>query len=147
MKKIIILVSGLLFSLAVFAQSKDVENIKAILKQYSDAIAKLDITGTEKLFTPDSKIFESGGSEGSYAHYMEHHLLPELKQFVSFKFSDYKVEVQVDGNNAFAVETYNYVIVVDKNNEGVKRKGIATSVLKKLNNEWKIMILHNSSRK
>ncbi|MES2005508.1 nuclear transport factor 2 family protein [Sediminibacterium roseum] len=147
MKKIIILVSGLLFNLVVFAQIKDVDAVKAILKQYSDAVTKLDITGTEKLFTPDSKIFESGGSEGSYAHYMEHHLLPELKQFVSFKFNDYKVEVQLDGNYAFAVETYNYVIVTDKNKDEVKRKGIATSVLKKSNNEWKIMILHNSSRK
>lgn len=147
MEKIIVLITVLLFNLNVFAQSKDADNIKAILKEYNDAVAKLDLRGTAKLFTSDSKIFESGGSEGSYAHYMEHHLDPELKEFTSLKFTDYKVEVQVEGEYAFAVESYNYVIVLEKNKTEVKRKGIATSVLRKVSNEWKIMIFHNSSRK
>lgn len=53
----------------------------------------------------------------------------------------------LDGNYAFANETYSYHIVLAKDNTEVKRKGVATSVLKKVNNEWKIMISHNSSRK
>ena len=78
---------------------------------------------------------------------MEHHLGPEFKEFKSFIYSDYKVDVQVDGNYAFATETYMYVIVLAKDNAEVRRKGVSTSVLKKLNGEWKIMISHNSSRK
>ena len=39
------------------------------------------------------------------------------------------------------------VIVVAKDNAEVKRKGVSTSVLKKIKGEWKIMISHNSSRK
>ena len=117
------------------------------MKQYNDAVAKLDVTGTEKFFTADSKIYESGGSEGNYAHYMEHHLIPELKEFKSFTYSDYKAEVQVDGNYDFTTETYNYVITLAKDNTEIKRKGVATSVLKKVKGEWKIMISHNSSRK
>ena len=126
---------------------KDEDAVKLVLKQYANAVEKLDVTGTEKLFTADSKVFESGGSEGTYAHYLEHHLGPEFKEFKSFKYSDYKVDVKVDGNYAFSTETYNYVIVVAKDNTEVKRKGVATSVLKKINGEWKIMISHNSSRK
>ena len=61
----------------------------------------------KKLFATDSKIYESDGSEGNYAHYLEHHLTPELKEFKSFKFSDYTVEVQIDGKYAFTTETYN----------------------------------------
>ena len=57
------------------------------------------------------------------------------------------MEVQVDGNYAFTAETYNYTIIVAKDNTEVKRKGVATSVLKKENGKWKIMIRHNSSRK
>ena len=72
------------------------------------------MTGTDTLFTSDSKIYESGGSEGNYAHYLEHHLEPELKEFTSFAFIDYKAEVQVDGKYAFATETYNYIIIVAK---------------------------------
>ena len=147
MKKIFIASAILLFSFAAFSQSKDADAVKAVLKKYNATIEKLDVTGTEKLFTSDSKVFESGGSEGTYAHYLEHHLGPEFKEFTSFKFSDYKADVQVDGKYAFATETYGYTIIVAKNKSEVKRKGVATSALKKINGEWKIMISHNSSRK
>ena len=147
MKKIAIVVFMICVSAISFAQTKDTDAIKLVLKQYNEAVGKLDVTGTEKLFTADSKIYESGGDEGNYAHYLEHHLVPELKEFKSFTYSDYKVEVQVDGNYAFAVETYNYIIIVAIDSKEVKRKGVATSVLKKIKGEWKITISHNSSRK
>ncbi len=137
----------LCLSIVSFAQSKDADSIKSVLKQYNTAVGNLDVAGTEKLFTADSKIYESGDREGNYAHYLEHHLIPELKEFKSFTFSDYKIEVQVDGNYAFATETYNYTIVVAKDKTEVKRKGVATSVLKKVKDQWMIMISHNSSRK
>lgn len=134
-------------SASMFAQDKDTEAVKAVLKQYNTAIEKLDVTGTEKLFTSDSKIYESGGNEGSYVHYLEHHLAPEMKAFKSFTFSDYKVAVTMSGEYAFSTETYNYTIVVAKDDKELKRKGIGTSVLKKMNGQWKIMMSHNSSRK
>ncbi|MFV8347386.1 YybH family protein [Flavobacterium sp. ZB4P13] len=137
----------LLVTASMFAQDKDTDAVKMVLKQYNSAVEKLDITGTEKLFTTDSKIYESGGNEGGYAHYLEHHLAPEMKEFKSFTFSDYKVDVTVSGEYAFSTETYNYTIVVAKDNKVLKRKGIGTSVLRKMNGEWKIMVSHNSSRK
>ncbi len=69
-------------------QNKNMEAIKTVLKQYNNAVEKLDVTGTERLFTVDSKIYESGGSEGNYTHYMEHHLTSELKEFKSFRYND-----------------------------------------------------------
>lgn len=134
-------------NLPIRPNAKEEEAVKLVLKQYNNAIEKLDVIGTEKLFTVDSKIYESGGSEGNYAHYLEHHLAPEMKEFKSFTFSNYKVEVQVDGNYAFTTETYNYAIVIAKDNTEAKRKGVATSVLKKIKGEWKIMTAHSSSRK
>ena len=147
MKKIFIVAFVLCISVVSFAQNNDADAVKAVLKQYSNAVEKLDVTGTEKLFAPNSKIYESGGSEGTYAHYLEHHLAPEFKEFKSFIYNDYKVDVEVDGNYAFATETYNYVIILAKDNSEVKRKGVATSVLKKIKGEWKIVISHNSSRR
>lgn len=146
--KIILWLLGTFFICSTtFGQSKEVDAVKAVLKQYSTALEKLDVKGTEKLFTSDSKIFESGGTEGTYAHYLEHHLIPEFKDFISFKFSDYKADVQVDGKYAFATETYNYTIVLSKDNSESKRKGVTTSVLRKVNGQWKIWISHNSSRR
>ena len=151
MKKLSIAALCLFILSATFAQtnksSNDAEAVKAVLKKYNSSLEKLDLTSTETLFSADSKIFESGGSEGTYTHYMEHHLMPELKMFKAFTFSDYKVDVQVSGDYAFAIQTYNYSITLAKDNSEVKRKGVATSVLKKTKGEWKIILNHNSSRK
>lgn len=128
-------------------QTKNIELVKNLLKRYNSAIGTLDVTGTERFFTVDSKIYESGSSEGNYAHYMEHHLMPELKELKSFTYSDYKADVQIDSNYAFTTETYSYAIIFAKDNMEIKRKGVTTSVLKKVKGQWLIMISHNSSSK
>ena len=121
--------------------------VQAVLSQYKGAIERLDARGTEQLFIADSAIFETGGTEGTYANYLAHHLGPELREFKSFKFSDYKVDVHLLGPAAaLAVETYKYRIET-KSGEVVERLGVATSVLKKENGRWKVTMMHNSGRK
>lgn len=128
------------------ARAADARAVKAVLSSYKKAIEKLDAAGTERLFTTNAQIFETGASEGSYATYLAHHLGPELKQFKSFRFSDYKVDVRFEGSVALATETYRYRIE-PKTGEAVERLGVATSVLKKMNGRWKIVSMHNSARK
>ncbi len=147
MRKITLMITILFLYVTAFTQNNEANAVKTVLRNYKDAIQKLDAAGTEMLFTADSKIYESGGVEGTYVHYLEHHLGPELKVFKSFTFSDYKADVHVDGIYAFATETYNYTIVLTKDNSEIKRKGVATSVLKKIDGKWKIMVSHSSSRK
>lgn len=124
----------------------DAEAVKAVLAQYKGAIERLDATGTEKLFAANSQIFETGGSEGTYANYLAHHLGPELQHFKSFKFSDYKIDVRFEGPVALATETYRYRIE-PKEGEPAERLGVATSVLRKVSGSWKILSMHNSARK
>lgn len=128
------------------AASADEAAVRAVLSQYKSAIERLDATGTEKLFTPDSAIFETGGVEGTYANYLAHHLGPELHEFKSFAFSDYKANVRFEGPVALANETYKYRIET-KAGEVVERLGVATSVLKKVDGQWKIISMHNSGRR
>lgn len=90
MKKALLSIITSCICIISFAQLSDSSKVKSVLKKYNDAIEKLDVSNTENLFTTNSKIYESGGSEGSYAHYKEHHLTPELKEFKSFTFSNYK---------------------------------------------------------
>ena len=49
------------------------------------------------------------------------------------------------GNYAFTTETYNYSIVIAKDNTELRSKGVSTTVLKKIKGGWKIMISHSSS--
>lgn len=127
-------------------RANDAAAVRSVLASYVAAVERLDSRGTERLFTKDSMIFESGGSEGDYAHYRTHHLAPEIGEFKSFKFNNYKVNVRFEGPVALATETYTYRIETKKG-EVAERLGVATSVLKKENGRWKIVMMHNSARK
>ncbi|TVZ27172.1 uncharacterized protein DUF4440 [Gillisia sp. Hel_I_86] len=128
----------------------DTEAVIAVMKAYKDAIQNLTTEGTFNLFAEDSEVVESGGVEGSYAHYIEHHLVPELGEFKSFNFSDYEIDAKVDLPYAFTTETYIYTIMLNPNEKGesrtIRKKGVATSILKKMDGEWKIIKTHTSSR-
>lgn len=129
------------------AQSGDKEAVKTVLSNYKKAIEKLDTSGVVNLFVKDSKVFEQAKDEGTIGHYMEHHLGPELKDFKSFTFSDYKVDVTVAGEYAFSTETYIYTIIIAKDAKEIKSQGVATSVLRKTKDGWKIVQTHSSFRK
>lgn len=126
--------------------SADVSAVRAVLARYKSAIQRLDATGTEMLFTQDSAVFETGGVEGTYKEYVAHHLGPELAAFRSFGFSDYTAVVRIEGDLALATETYDYRIET-KTGDIATRKGVATSVLTRTADGWKILIMHNSARK
>jgi uncharacterized protein (TIGR02246 family) len=123
--------------------------VRQVLARYQQAVEKLDTTGTDRLFAPNSVVLETGSKEGAYRHYAGHHLAPELKEFSSFKYGDYEVDVTVDGPYAFAVETYTYTIGLKKDPKTpIKRRGVATSVLRKSPaGTWQIISSHNSARK
>ena len=132
---------------AISASAQSEEAVKAILSAYKNANEKLDTTGTGKLFVKNSTVVESGSLEGNYQNYVQHHLGPELSEFKSFKFNNYKIEVQMIGDVAITTESYEYVIVAKKDGAVFKRKGVATSVLVNKNGVWQIVNTHSSSRK
>jgi ketosteroid isomerase-like protein len=147
MRKLTMMFLLLMPGIAAFSQTGDTEAVKQVLNRYKKAIEKLDTAGVVNLFVKDSKVFEQASDEGTIGHYLEHHLGPELKDFKSFTFSDYKVDVTVTGEYAFSTETYVYTIILVKDLKEIKSKGVATSVLKKTKEGWKIVQTHSSFRK
>ena len=147
MRKLLMMLLLLTPAIAVLSQTGDKEAVKNVLDNYKKSIEKLDTTGVVNLFVKDSKVFEQAKDEGTIGHYLEHHLAPELKAFKSFTFSDYKVDVTIAGEYAFSTETYIYTIVLAKDNSVIKSQGVATSVLKKTKEGWKIVQTHSSFRK
>ncbi len=147
MKHLFVTILIAFFSSAAVAQTNDAEAVKKVLNNYKKAIEKLDTAGVVNLFVKDSKVFEQAKDEGTIGHYLEHHLGPELKAFKSFTFSNYKVLVTVTGVYAFSTETYLYTIVLAKDGSIINSQGVATSVLKKTKDTWKIVQTHSSFRK
>jgi ketosteroid isomerase-like protein len=145
-QKIFLLLLSVSLVVVSFAQKPDVAAIKQTLNNYKQKIESLDTNGVAKLFVANSKVIEQGKDEGTISHYLEHHLGPELKDFKSFKFSNYKVDVKVIGNYAYTTEGYTYTITL-KDDKEIKSNGFATSVLQKIKNDWKIVQTHSSFRK
>lgn len=145
-----LIAAGLLaIALPVAAHSPDEADtaaVKTVLATYKGALEKLDLTGVDALFAPDNQVVESGKVEGGYADYRDHHIGPELGHFKTFRFSDYAVTVWLEGPIALATETYRYTIVLKDKPDPIERQGVATSVLKKIDAQWKILSTHSSSR-
>ncbi|PYF74667.1 YybH family protein [Pedobacter nutrimenti] len=149
--KIQIKKTAFIFSLLIaivikgYSQTSDTDAVKKVLNSYKSSIENLSVSGISELFVKNSEIVESGSVEGTIDTYLEHHLGPELKEFKSFKFNDYTVKVELDGNFAFGTEKYVYVITLRDGRE-IKKRGVATSVLEKTQQGWKIKSTHSSSR-
>ncbi|MEQ9662910.1 MAG: nuclear transport factor 2 family protein [Parasphingopyxis sp.] len=124
---------------------QSLQAVEEVLRQYKSALEALDASETSMLFTEDSRIYETGNYEGDYATYLSHHLAPELEHFEAFRFSDYTVEVRFEGPVAIASERYNYTIEIE-GRDPIERQGVATSVLRHVDDEWRIVQMHNSGR-
>lgn len=145
---LLILSAGVLVMAPASAEetrAADTAAVAEVLSQYRAAIERLDATGTERLFVEDSQVFENGGVEGSYSHYLAHHLGPELGHFTSFRFSDVDVDIRFEGPVALATESYTFRIERHEG-EPIERRGVTTSVLRRTDDGWRIVSSHNSSR-
>ncbi|MBY6013708.1 nuclear transport factor 2 family protein [Qipengyuania gaetbuli] len=127
------------------AQDALEQSAEATLVAYRDALVARDEAAMSTLFADDSMVFENGKAEGSFAHYMEHHLGPELGEITEFTFTNPTVSVRVIGHAAFGHETYRYRIAL-KDGRVIERDGVATSVLTHEDGAWKIVQYHSSSR-
>ena len=128
------------------SETADLAAIKSVVIRYKDSLEALDASKAKDLFTADSQVFESGGVEGTFDHYLEHHIGPELGEFKEFIYRDYKLDVRLDLPFALATESYIYRIVVKADGRVVERQGVATSLLKKIDGQWKFIQTHSSSR-
>ncbi len=115
---------------------------------YLEAMESSDLEAAGALFAPNSSIFESGGQEGDWQHYREHHLGPELGQIKSFKVSrgDPESEESQDGSMALVAWPIEYRIALE-DERIIERLGTVTFVLIRGDDGLRIRHLHWSSRK
>ena len=129
------------------AQSNAEAQVVAVLDGYRVALETLDAPRAETFFWPDAQVFEQGGVEGTISQYLSHHLGPELAEFSSFAFQDHVTKATVVGDVAYATETYRFRIAFKAAGRApVERRGVATSVLRQRDGEWRIVSYHSSTR-
>jgi hypothetical protein len=113
---------------------------------YLEAMESGDLDAAETLFAPQSSIFESGGQEGDWQHYREHHIGPELSAIKSFSISQGEPEVEEsqDGSMAFVAWPIKYRI--DLEDRLIESIGTVTFVMVRGADGLRIRHLHWSSR-
>lgn len=111
----------------------------------------LDAGDTERaggLFAEDSSIFETGGVEGSWAHYLEHHLAPELQAVQSFatRLGESTAETSRDHSLAWVAWPVEYDIQLTEGRR-IESAGTVTFVMALEDGGYRIRHLHWSSRR
>ena len=119
-----------------------------VAMEYLDALEASDLDAAEKLFHPQSSIFEGGSQEGSWKDYREHHLGPEIdsvKQFAITRGEAVSGQSD-DGSLAFVAIPIEYLIELESGDK-FDSSGMVTFVLSKVDGVHKIRHLHWSSRR
>ena len=124
--------------------SDEVGAVKQALVNYAAAVQSKNMSEIEKyVVTTDAfTIFEGSHINWGWQDYRDNHIGPELKQFleISYSFSDIKVKVY--GNAAYAI--FKTSIAVKMETRNFDSEGLATAILIKTNENWKIQHIHTS---
>lgn len=115
---------------------------------YLTAMEASDLEAAEALFAADSLVFETGGVEGTWSEYREHHIGPELDAIESFEMTRARpVErTSADGTMAFVAWPIEYHIELTDGRE-IDSKGTVTFVFVRSEGQLQIRHLHWSSRR
>ncbi|NIV47825.1 MAG: hypothetical protein GWN46_13935, partial [Gammaproteobacteria bacterium] len=117
---------------------------REVAAAYLAAIEVRDLDAAGVLFAPDSTIFETGGVEGTWQHYREHHLGPEVDGIAKFTI-DSKNEPELtssrDGTLAVITWPIEYTISL-KDERVIKSRGTVTFVLARHEATYRIRHLH-----
>ena len=101
-----------------------------VATEYLDAMESGDLDGAEALFASHSSVFESGGVEGTWQHYREHHIGPELVEIETFTIKRDEPETQSsqDGSMAFVAWPIEYRIRLH-DERTIESRGTVTFVM------------------
>ncbi len=146
-----ILILAVLAPLPASAQKGEDDEVSdaiEVCRAYFEAMDDSDLDAAGKLFAEESLIFETGGVEGSWKTYREHHLGPEIDAILSFETSLGEPEAMSskDGSMSFVAWPIEYHIKLEDDRE-IDSRGTVTFVLLVEDDVVRIRHLHWSSRR
>ena len=120
-----------------------------VVRAYLAATAEGDLDAAAALVAADdSVVFESGGSEGTWSHYREHHLGPEVEMFETFEISMGEVQTRSSDDGSLAVVTVGLEYDITLRDERqISSTGTVTFSLRADGSRYVIEHMHWSSRR
>ncbi len=138
-----------MWAVAPSLAADDVADIKQLLTSYDAAFNAKSMDRLAVFYHPDVTIFEGGGINRGWADYRDHHLGPEMAEFLTVTFAHSQVVVQVLGaDKRTAYVTSEYSLKVHMKERDVDAGGLETLVLLKGDDgAWRIRHSHTSSKR
>ena len=150
MKRHLALLLALTLCLAVTSQAADdTTDIQRFLTAYDEAFNAKSLDRLGVLYHPDVTIFEGGGVNRGWADYRDHHLGPEMKEFLTVSFAHSSVVAHSLGTDKrTAYVTSEYSLKAQMKERVVDVGGLETLILLKGDDgTWRIRHSHTSSRR
>ncbi len=124
-------------------------DIQRFITAYDEAFNAKSMDRLAALYHPDVTIFEGGGVNQGWADYRDHHLGPEMVEFLTVAFAHSNVVVHVLGpDKRTAYVTSEYALKVHMKERDVDAGGLETLILLKGDDgAWRIRHSHTSSRR
>lgn len=126
------------------AFGSEAEQVEMALRNYAAAVESKDMAEIEKYVVTGEQfsMFEGSHVNLGWADYRDHHLGPELKDFLELQYDFENIKPRVSGNFAYA--TLKYRIHVRMTEREATGEGLATVILVKQGDGWKIQHMHTS---
>jgi len=118
----------------------------AFFKAYDAAFVAKDMDKLAAMYAPETTVYEGGGINDSWRNYRDAHLGPELKGYDNLEFAHSNVVPHLLGADA-AYVTADYAIKAKTGNRITEGGGLATYVLSKDADGWKIRHTHTSAKR
>ena len=101
---IILVITGINFIPAAYAQSKDEEAVRSALLQNATGFERNDLAALNKVWANDESVtvFESGHANYGWADYRDNHLVPEMAEFKNTTYTLADIKTRVEGKTAWA---------------------------------------------
>lgn len=115
---------------------------------YLAAMESSDLDAAEALFAARSSVFESGGDEGTWQHYREHHLGPEIDGIDIFSIKRAEPAEHTSRDRSMALVTWPIEYRIQLHDgRTIESKGTVSFVMEHAGAEYRIRHLHWSSRR
>jgi len=139
---------ALLIPIATSASATEVDEIKAIILEIRDGWVNADRTPFERHFldSDGARYVESGGQNEGLTDLIENHVVPEgdhLKE-LSLRFEN--IEVHLEGDMAWAIADVHVYAELKSDGRIIDKKGYETFLFRKVNDRWRVIHTHSSTR-
>jgi ketosteroid isomerase-like protein len=124
-------------------------DIQRFMVEYDAAFGAKSMDRLAVFYHPEVTIFEGGGVNQGWADYRDHHLGPEMAEFLTVTFAHSNVVVHVlgaDKRTAYVTSEYSLKVHMKERDENAG--GLETLILLKGDDgAWRIRHSHTSSRR